>query len=83
LPRALLLDSLWPDWASVARQLECVAIVAQHPLYTPALAEHARNEGWRTLAYTVNDADDAARLRALGVDGLITDAVDAFDPTSE
>ena len=36
--------------------------------------------GWQVLAYTVNDVADAGRLLALGVDGLITDAVDVFAP---
>jgi glycerophosphoryl diester phosphodiesterase len=30
----------------------------------------------------VNEAEDAQRLRALGVDGLITDAVDRFSPAA-
>ena len=38
----------------------------------------ARSAGLRTLAYTVNDDAQAARLLALGVDGLITDRVDHF-----
>jgi glycerophosphoryl diester phosphodiesterase len=32
------------------------------------------------LVYTVNDAPEARRLIALGIDGLITDAVDRFSP---
>jgi hypothetical protein len=32
------------------------------------------------LCYTVNEAHDAERLLALGIDGLITDAVDRFAP---
>jgi glycerophosphoryl diester phosphodiesterase len=36
--------------------------------------------GMRALVYTVNDAPSARRLIALGIDGLITDAVDRFSP---
>jgi glycerophosphoryl diester phosphodiesterase len=36
--------------------------------------------GLRALCYTVNDADEARRLLDLGVDGVITDAVDRFSP---
>ncbi|MBC7730151.1 MAG: glycerophosphodiester phosphodiesterase, partial [Microbacteriaceae bacterium] len=32
--------------------------------------------------YTVNEARDAQRLLALGIDGLITDAVDRFSPAT-
>jgi glycerophosphoryl diester phosphodiesterase len=36
--------------------------------------------GLRALVYTVNDAAEARRLLALGIDGMITDAVDRFAP---
>jgi glycerophosphoryl diester phosphodiesterase len=45
-------------------------------------AARAHVAGLRLLAYTVNDEADARRLWALGADGLITDAVDRFDPTT-
>ena len=82
LPRALLLDALWDGWAEVARQLGVVAIVTNHRLMDAALLAQARAAGWRTLCYTVNEPADAQRLLALGVDGLITDAVDRFAPAA-
>jgi glycerophosphoryl diester phosphodiesterase len=39
-------------------------------------------QGRRALCYTVNELADAERLRALGIDGLITDAVDRFAPAA-
>jgi glycerophosphoryl diester phosphodiesterase len=36
--------------------------------------------GMRALCYTVNDPTEARRLDALGIDGIITDAVDRFSP---
>ena len=36
--------------------------------------------GMRALVYTVNDAAEAQRLIGIGVDGIITDAVDRFGP---
>ncbi|WP_443586366.1 glycerophosphodiester phosphodiesterase family protein [Salmonella enterica] len=39
--------------------------------------------GLRVLAYTVNEAGDAHRLLAAGIDGLITDAVDRFSPAAD
>ena len=80
LPRALLLDTLWPGWHATATALGCVAIVTNHRLMEAGLLAQARVAGWRALVYTVNDDADAQRLLALGIDGLITDAVDRFAP---
>jgi glycerophosphoryl diester phosphodiesterase len=83
LPRALLLDTLWSGWFEVARQLDCVAVVTQHALMDAALLAQLRGGAMHTLVYTVNEAADAQRLLALGVDGIITDAVDRFSPAAE
>jgi len=82
LPRALLLDTLWPGCLDVAAQLGCMAIVTNHQLMDAALLAQARQAGWLAMVYTVNDPADAQRLLALGVDGLITDAVDRFAPAA-
>ncbi len=78
LPRALLLDRLWDGWLARAQQLGCLAIVAHHPLFSTTVMAPLHQAGLRALAYTVNDVDTANRLRVLGLDGLITDAVDRF-----
>ncbi|HSN31741.1 MAG TPA: glycerophosphodiester phosphodiesterase family protein, partial [Ideonella sp.] len=80
LPRALLLDELHAGWLDAARALGCVAVVTQHRLMDATVAAQLHGAGLRALCYTVNDAAEAARLRAAGVDGLITDAVDRFAP---
>ena len=80
LPRALLLDTLWPGWADRAAALGCVAVVTHHALMDSALCEQLHAAGRRALVYTVNDPVEAQRLLALGIDGLITDAVDGFAP---
>lgn len=80
IPRALLLDTLWQGWEAAARTLGCIAIVCHHPLLDGALRQRLRDAGWRALCYTVNDPAEVRRLGALGVDGLITDAVDRFAP---
>jgi glycerophosphoryl diester phosphodiesterase len=80
LPRALLLDSLWPAWVDVARSLDVVAVVANHALVDEALVAQLHAGGLRALCYTVNDPAEARRLVGLGIDGLITDAVDRFSP---
>lgn len=80
LPRALLVDTLWPGWQGVAQDLGCAAVVTHHALMEAALIEQLHGAGMRALCYTVNDPADARRLLALGVDGLISDAVDQFSP---
>lgn len=80
LPRALLLDALPPDPVARARALGCVAVITQHRLMDGALCTSLHAAGLRALCYTVNDEADVQRLQALGVDGLITDAVDRHPP---
>src|SRR5690606_19004485 len=55
LPRGLLLDAPWDGWQNAARELGCVALVGNQALWDQALLDLARAEGWRALAYTVND----------------------------
>jgi glycerophosphoryl diester phosphodiesterase len=80
VPRALLLDSLWPGWLEVVQALSCVAVVAHHKLVDAALISRLHGAGLRTLCYTVNKPAEARCLVALGIDGIITDAVDRFSP---
>lgn len=82
LPRALLLDTLWPGGLDVATALGCVAVVTNHQIMDDTLLADLRARGLRGLCYTVNEPADAQRLLALGIDGLITDAVDRFAPAA-
>lgn len=80
LPRALLLDTLWSGWFEVAQVLGCAAVVTNHRLMDAPLIAKLHGAGWHALVYTVNDAADARRLLALGIDSIMTDAVDRFAP---
>jgi glycerophosphoryl diester phosphodiesterase len=80
IARALLLDALWSGWQETAAALGCVAVVSAHALIDAALAARLHGAGLRALCYTVNDAAEARRLAALGIDGMITDAVDRLGP---
>lgn len=80
LPRALLLDSLWPGWQDAAQALACAAIVCNHALWDANTVAQVHAAGMRCLSYTVNDEWAAQRLIALGSDGIITDRVDLFSP---
>jgi glycerophosphoryl diester phosphodiesterase len=80
LPRALLLDTLWNGWFDIARALDCMACVTNHTLMDEALIAQLHAANLRALVYTVNDAAKARQLVDLGIDGIITDAVDRFSP---
>ena len=80
LPRALLLSTLWDGWFEIATRLGCVAIVTEQALMDAALVARLQSAGLRALCYTVNDPAQAKRLLEIGIDGLITDAVEVFSP---
>jgi glycerophosphoryl diester phosphodiesterase len=80
LSRALLFDALTPDWFDLARALDCTAIVSAYASMEATVAARLHAAGMRALVYTVNDPAEAARLRGLGIDGIVTDAVDRFSP---
>jgi glycerophosphoryl diester phosphodiesterase len=82
LPRALLLDSLRDGWFDEAQSLGCVAVVTNHRVMDATVVAQLHAAGLRALVYTVNDALRAQQLLALGIAGIITDAVDAFAPAS-
>ena len=65
-----------------ARELAVQAIVCNQALWDRSLMRLAREEGWRALAYTVNDESAAERLIDLGLDGIITDRIDLFAPVA-
>ncbi|MFY9477322.1 MAG: glycerophosphodiester phosphodiesterase [Aquabacterium sp.] len=82
LPRALLLTEWVPNAVALALDLGCIALVVQHAgLDAPRIAEGHR-AGLRMLTYTVNEPERAQALWSAGLDGLITDRVDLFDPRS-
>ena len=80
LPRGLLLASFWPGWREAAQGLECVAVVANHLLWTESSVGAAKQAGYRLLSYTVNEVSAVDKLLALGTDGIITDRIDLFVP---
>jgi len=80
LPRALLIDTLREGWFDDAQALGCVAVVTNFRVMDAAVITQLRAANMRALVYTVNDAMQARRLVELGIDGIITDAVDRFSP---
>ena len=80
IPRGLLLDTLWPGWEAVALHLGCRAVITHYALMDAQLVQRLHAQGMRALVYTVNDPATAAWLETVGVDGVVTDAVDRFSP---
>ena len=80
LPRGLLIDTLWDGWFEVAKALECMAVICNYKLADAAYMAKLKAAGFKALCYTVNDEAEAARLWALGMDGIVTDRVDLFAP---
>ena len=80
LPRALLLDTLYPQAFDLAVDLRCVALITNHTLMDAALLARIHAAGMRALVYTVNEPERAQQLLAWGLDGIVTDAVDRFSP---
>ena len=88
LPRALLADvSRWAvaeaPFEAILRTalgLSAVAIVIQHAGLDADRIAAAHSAGLRVLTYTLNDAARAQALLSMGLDGVITDAVDCLGP---
>jgi len=75
------LGVLRSGWFEEAQALACVAVVTNYTLLDAALITRLHAAGMRALCYTVNDPATAQWLLGIGIDGIITDAVDRFSPT--
>lgn len=80
IPRGLLLDTLWSGWMACAQALDCQAVVTHYSLISAELVRTLHAAGMRALVYTVNDECVAQWLLGIGIDGIVTDAVDRFSP---
>lgn len=82
LPRALLLDTLNEGWFEQATALDCAAVVTAYALMDALLVAQLHAADMRAMVYTVNDPAEVQRQCAIGIDCIITDAVDRFSPAS-
>lgn len=71
--RALLLERWQDDAAAQALALGCQGVVCHHATLRAEGVAALQAAGLQAWAYTVNQAPDAERLQAAGVDALITD----------
>ena len=80
LPRGLLLETMRAGWLEEARALRCAAVVTHYSLIDAGTLAAIHGAGMRAMVYTVNDPAEVQRLERLGIDGIVTDAVDRFAP---
>lgn len=80
LPRALLVNSIPADWQVRLERLACVALACNVTQLSGDEVRAVKAAGYKLLVYTCNNLDEAADLLALGVDCIITDAVDVIRP---
>jgi glycerophosphoryl diester phosphodiesterase len=80
LPRALLVGSIPADWQAKCERLACVALDCNVMLLSDDEVKSVKAAGYRLLVYTCNSPEKAQQLLALGVDGIITDAVYVIHP---
>lgn len=73
VPRAYLFDSDAEYALTFARELDCCFLHPSADACTEDLVERAHGEGLCVNVWTVDCREDAHRLAALGVDGLIAD----------
>jgi len=80
LPRALLVEKIPADWPERLARLQCAALDTDYREIDVALVAAVHAAGYKMLCYTPNESMRAAELLRWGVDGIITDAVDAILP---
>jgi glycerophosphoryl diester phosphodiesterase len=61
-------------------RLGCVALHCNFKALTEELAAEIHHAGYSILLWTVNDPAEARRMRAMGADCLVTDALERIGP---
>jgi glycerophosphoryl diester phosphodiesterase len=80
LARGLLVTDVSEDALKVAADLRCASIHCHYRNVTSAVVTRVHDAGFALLCYTVNDPDIGSRLRLAGVDCIVTDRLDLFQP---
>lgn len=70
-------------WLQRLERYHCNALHCYHAFVTRALVDEVHVSGHRLHVYTVNDAEQARALYALGVDALFTDFPECLLPVAE
>jgi glycerophosphoryl diester phosphodiesterase len=77
-PRAILIDALKDDWRARAEAVGAVGVNTNGKKLVPARAAEIKAAGYLLSVYTINDANQARALVAMGVDCVISDAPDVI-----
>jgi glycerophosphoryl diester phosphodiesterase len=80
LPRALLVNTVPDDWQTKLNALACVALDCNVLLLQEKQIASVKQAGYKLLVYTCNNPERAEQLLAVGVDCIITDAIDTIKP---
>ena len=77
-PRGLLLDQVPAHWEDLAASLDCLSLHINHHYLTQALADKIKAAGYALFVFTVNDLQEAKKLRQWGADCICTNQVDTL-----
>jgi glycerophosphoryl diester phosphodiesterase len=80
LPRALLVDRIPSNWADQLSALGCEGVVCNHLHLNDQTVLAIRRAGYALAVYTCNDPARVGYLLDLGVNTVITDAVNVIKP---
>jgi glycerophosphoryl diester phosphodiesterase len=73
VPLGVLYCGVPLDLAAAGTDLGARVLSMDLDFVDPALVDDAHRRGMQAYVYTVNEPDDFARMRAMGIDGVFTD----------
>jgi len=76
VPRALLYRHIPNSWQTTLRELDAIAVHAQHQYLTQTMAKEIKQAGVGLACFTVNELARAHLLKSWGVDAFFTDRID-------
>lgn len=80
LPRALLVETVPPNWQQKLETLKCVALHCDHEALNQDLIAELHNAGYGVLGYTVNETGRAITLFETQIDAIVTDELREIRP---
>jgi len=75
IPLGVLNDTNLDEAVAIAESVKAVSIHSEYTMLTQEIVEELQ-ENYKVIAYTVNNLKPLARIKAYGVDGIITDYPD-------